>query len=70
VSGGLRAQQMEKQTLTTVKVMPIPESVSIQFFGQRIKDDVFEPADMMVAGAKVMLSELHRWAAALKTMRA
>ena len=69
VSGGLRAQQMEKQTLTTVKIMPIPESVSIQFFAQRIKDGVFEPSDLMVDGAKAMLSELHRWAAALKTMR-
>jgi NAD(P)H-dependent FMN reductase len=69
VSGGLRAQQMEKQTLTTVKVMPIPESVSIQFFAQRIKDGVFEPTDLMVDGAKAMLSELHRWASALKTMR-
>jgi hypothetical protein len=30
---------------------------------------VFEPSDLMVDGAKVMLSELHRWATALKTMR-
>jgi hypothetical protein len=49
--------------------MPIPESVSIRFFGQHIKEDVFEPADMMVDGAKTMLAELYRWAAALKTMR-
>lgn len=69
VSGGLRAQQMEKQTLTTVKVMPIPESVSIQFFAERIKNDVLEPTDMMIDGAKTVLAELHRWAGALKTIR-
>jgi NAD(P)H-dependent FMN reductase len=69
VSGGLRAQQAEKQILTAVNIMPIPQSVSVQFFAQRIKDGVFEPTDLMVDGAKNMLSELHRWATALKTMR-
>lgn len=69
VSGGLRAQQAEKQVLTAVNIMPIPQSVSVQFFAQRIKEGVFEPTDLMVDGAKKMLSELHRWATALKTMR-
>ncbi|MGN6466691.1 MAG: NADPH-dependent FMN reductase [Rhizobiaceae bacterium] len=69
VSGGLRAQQAAKPVLTTLRIMPIPESVSVQFFMQRIKDGVFEPTDLMAEGARNMLSELHRWATALRTMR-
>ncbi len=69
LSGGLRAVQLEKLTLTTLKMMPIPEAVAVPMFAQHIKDDVFQPTDMMVDGAKNMIAELHRWATALKTMR-
>jgi hypothetical protein len=41
----------------------------VQFFMQRIKDGVFEPTDLMADGARNMLSELYRWATALRTMR-
>lgn len=70
ISAGLRAAQSEKQLLTTVKVMPIPEAVAIPMFTQFLReDDTFQPNEPIVDGAKLMLSELHRWATALKPMR-
>jgi NAD(P)H-dependent FMN reductase len=69
LSGGLRSVQIEKLTLTTLKMMPIPEAVAVPFFAQYIRNDVFEPTELMVDGAKNVLSELHRWAEALKALR-
>lgn len=70
VSAGLRAAQMEKLLLTTVKVMPIPEAVAIPMFAQFLqKDGSFVPNEPLVDGARQMLGELHRWATALKPMR-
>ncbi len=70
VSGGLRAQQSEKQLLTTLKMMPIPESVSLPAFSQHIQPDgSFEPGERAEAAARAMLDELHRWAVALQPMR-
>jgi NAD(P)H-dependent FMN reductase len=71
VSGGLRAAQSEKQLLTSVRIMPIPEGVAVQMVNQYVGEDgVFRPSDLIAAGAKTMLDELHRWAEALKPMRA
>jgi len=69
VSGGLRAVQMEKQILTTLKIMPIPEQVSVHMAGQHIEDGVFKPGPMQEASAGKALDELHRWAEALKPLR-
>lgn len=70
VSAGLRAAQSEKQLLTTVKVMPIPEAVAIPMFSQFLREDgSFVPNEPLIEGANLMLSELHRWAIALKPMR-
>lgn len=69
VSGGLRAVQMEKQILTTLKIMPIPEQVSVHMAGQHIEDGVFKPGPMHETSAGKALDELHRWAGALKTLR-
>ena len=68
-SGGLRAVQMEKQILTTLKVMPIPEQVSVHMAGQHIEDGVFKPDPMHAASAGRALDELHRWAGAMKAIR-
>lgn len=69
VSGGLRAQQSEKLLLTSLKMMPIPESVPISAFAQYIAPDgTFRPSEQVANGAKTMLDELHRWAAALKPL--
>ena len=70
VSGGLRAVQVEKQILTTLKVMPIPEQVSVHMAGQHVEDGVFKPDGVHTASAGRALDELYRWAEALKVMRA
>ena len=69
VSGGLRAVQVEKQILTTLKTMPIPEQVVVQMPGQQIEDGVFTGNAMQDQSATNMLNELHRWSEALKPLR-
>ncbi|MCB8822771.1 NADPH-dependent FMN reductase [Microvirga rosea] len=71
VSGGLRAAQIAKQILTTVKVMPMTEGVPIPSVAQLLDADKknFQPNDLVKASVKPMLDELHRWAQALKSMR-
>jgi NAD(P)H-dependent FMN reductase len=69
VSGGLRAVQMEKQTLTTLKVVPIVEAVVIPMVAQSIADGRFRGNELQIQAAKVMLDELLRWARALKPLR-
>ncbi|HEY1960318.1 MAG TPA: NAD(P)H-dependent oxidoreductase [Polyangiaceae bacterium] len=69
VSGGLRSVQMTKQTLTAMKVMPLPEAVTIPFAAKLMKDGVFQGSDDLEKAIKPMLDELHKWAVALKTLR-
>ncbi len=69
VSGGIRAVQMTKLTLTTLKMVPIMEAVTIPFVSQHVKDGRFEPQDIHAQSADALLTELHRWAEALKPMR-
>jgi NAD(P)H-dependent FMN reductase len=70
VSGGTRSVQMSKSVLTTLKMMPIPESVSLPFYMQMLSDGVFDPGEPAHKAAVAMLDELERWAAALKPLRA
>ena len=69
VSGGLRATQMAKVPLTSVKVMPIVEQVAIPFVAKQLAEGKFTPTDAQHKAAADMLDELHRWAAALKPIR-
>jgi NAD(P)H-dependent FMN reductase len=70
VSGGLRAVQLEKQTLTALKMMPIPEAVAIPSMAQHLDQNrTFVSNDLIDASVKPALDELHRWAEALKRMR-
>jgi len=69
VSAGLRASQGLRQLLGNVNVHAIPQSLPIPFFSQFIKDGVFTPNEQTLAGAGLMLDELHRWAGALQPMR-
>ncbi len=69
VSGGLRAVQSAKLLLTTLKVMPIPETVVLSFFGKQIEDGVFKANEANEGAAKLVLGELRKWAEALKTLR-
>ncbi len=71
VSGGTRGSQVTKQIAVALKMMPIPESVHIPFFQKSIdkETDTFDPGDVQVQAADVMLDELARWTLALKTLR-
>ena len=72
ISGGLRAAQMVKQTVTALKMMPIPEAVTISFVGQAIDKDTgaFKATESHDRMAAAMLDELCRWTASLATLRA
>ena len=68
-SGGLRAVQMEKQLLTAMKVMTIPEAVSVPMFTHAIEHGVFKATPHQEQQATSMLNELAKWAEALKPLR-
>jgi NAD(P)H-dependent FMN reductase len=70
VSGGLRGVQMTKQLLTALKVMPLPDGVVIPMVSDRLKDGTFVSLEQQEAGARAMFAELHRWALALRPLRA
>lgn len=69
-SGGLRSVQMAKPVLTTLRMMPIPEGVSVQFFSKYMKDNgQFDPEGAFDKPTKALLDELLRWTKALETLR-
>jgi NAD(P)H-dependent FMN reductase len=70
VSGGLRAAQVLRHMLTSVKVMPIPEGVMVHVRQSIDETGKFTPNDMVQGTARTMLDELLRWAGALKPLRA
>src|SRR5690554_3800279 len=70
VSGGLRAVQLEKQLVTTLKMMPMVEGVAVPLVQTFLDDDkVFTSNDLIDNSADTMLAEIHRWAQGLKAMR-
>jgi NAD(P)H-dependent FMN reductase len=69
VSGGIRAVQMTKQIVTTLKLVPIFEAVVIPFVAQQIKDGTFTPAPLQDEAATLLLTEMRRWALALRPLR-
>lgn len=70
LSGGLRAVQVEKQLVTTLKMMPMVEGVAIPMVAKQLDDKRnFVPNDLVITSANGLLNELFRWAEALKAMR-
>lgn len=69
ISGGLRAVQMAKLTVTALNMMPIPDGVTLPFAMKQIENDTFKATETNQKAMKTMLDELHRWSTALKTMR-
>ncbi len=70
ISGGLRSALIEKLTLTTLKMMPMVEAVSVQNVSTLIDENKnFLPGDHHINSGTSLLNELHKWAQALKTMR-
>lgn len=70
VSGGLRAVQMEKLLVTTLKMMPMVEGVAVPMVARMIDaKGTFTPNDLIAASAVTLLDELYKWAEGLKAMR-
>jgi NAD(P)H-dependent FMN reductase len=70
VSGGVRSVQSVKLTATALKMMPIPEAVTIPWVHTLMDENhVFKGGEGFDKAAVVMLDELVRWTAALKTLR-
>lgn len=70
VAAGTRAAQMIKQAVTTLKMVPLFEAVSIPFFQKLLSDDEqLQPNDVMISAAKAMFDELKRVAEALRPLR-
>lgn len=69
VSAGLRSAQATKQLLTALKMVPLPEAVSIPFVSQFLEDGRIVANEPMVQGARSMLDELARWEHALRDLR-
>jgi NAD(P)H-dependent FMN reductase len=68
-SGGIRAVQMLKQPLISMKVVGIPEAVVIPFFSQLMSDGAFKATESHDKSAATMLDELSRWSEALAVLR-
>ena len=58
--------QTEKLTLTTLEVVPLVEAVVIPMVAQFLDAGVFRGDEIHTQAAAVLLSELDRWADALK----
>jgi NAD(P)H-dependent FMN reductase len=70
VAAGTRAVQQLKQVVTTLRMFPVFEAVSIPFHAQFIDDDgVLQPNEVMEQAATAMLEELVRVEEALRSLR-
>jgi NAD(P)H-dependent FMN reductase len=70
VAAGTRAAQMIKQVVTTLKMVPVFEAVSVPFVQQFLSaDGNVRPNEVMVSAAKAMLDELRRVSEALRPLR-
>lgn len=71
VAAGTRAAQMIKQVVTTLKMVPLFEAVSVPFVQQFLGEDgTIHPNDLMLSAAKAMFDELRRVSDALRPLRA
>jgi NAD(P)H-dependent FMN reductase len=71
VVGGSRAVQLLKPILAALKLVPMVEAVPITNFSSHLSEDSrFEATDGLNTGLDAMLTELRRWAIALRPLRA
>jgi NAD(P)H-dependent FMN reductase len=71
VSGGMRSVQVTKSLISTYKMVPMLEAVSLVNVGQQLQAEgqlAANPAN--AAATTAMLDELLRWTRALQTLRA
>jgi NAD(P)H-dependent FMN reductase len=70
VAAGTRAVQQLKQVVTTLRMLPVFDSVNIPFHTQFLDSDgVLRPNEVMEKAADTMLDELVRTEAALRPLR-
>ncbi len=71
VSGGTRSAELIKPVVTTLKMMPMVEAVSLPFFAKNIDEASgdFDPGEVQEKAAMDMLDEMVRWAEALQPLR-
>lgn len=71
VSGGLRAVQMLKQTVTTVQMWPTAAAVAIPFVANGMNEDktAYTPTDEVAESAPALLDELAKVAPVLAQLR-
>ncbi len=70
VSAGTRAAQMIKQVVTTLKMTPLIEAVSIPFVQQFLDgDQKIVPNETMLAAGKTMFDEMVRLTDSLRPLR-
>ena len=70
VSGGLRSVQAVKMQVTTVKMMPMMEGVTVPMAATHIDEaSVFHSNELIDRSAVTLLDELLRWTIGLKAMR-
>ncbi len=70
-SGGVRSVQMTKLLLTSLKIVPIPEAVTIASFRELMDPSgVFRGSEPLEKSVTTQLGELVRWSGALKALRA
>lgn len=68
-AGGARSVSMAKSILVPLKVVPLFESVLINMVATQMKDGAFVANEGQVTAANAALTELYRWAEALKVLR-
>lgn len=71
VSGGLRSVQMIKQTVTTLRMVPMVEAVALPLFTTALDSETgrFVPPEVQAKSAAAMLTEMFRWVGALRSLR-
>ncbi len=70
VAGGARAVIALRPIVSQLKMMPIPQGVTMQGFTQYFDDDGnFNPTDRLERGLSGMLDELEKWVTALAPLR-
>lgn len=69
-SAGLRAVEMIKPVLTALKMVPVPEAVSVPLRQRLDARGVLVPSPTMAGAGDGMLTELHLLADALRSLRA
>lgn len=70
VSGGLRSAQVLRSLLGNLNAVAINQPVPVPFVRRFVGEDgVFRPEPIIEAGTEAMLTELHKWAVALRPMR-